>query len=133
MLHAKVVIADWNHEYNHVRRHSSLNYKTPTARTHTSLRGRYSEIAYSCLGPEQVDLAKLLQSLHASGTNLSSHDRNAQSLTACGRAPLPKKMPQLLLVHFAGCVSGQLANDLRIGRHLVLRHSGRSPLFQLVG
>ena len=29
VLHAKVVIADWNHEYNHVRRHSSLNYKTP--------------------------------------------------------------------------------------------------------
>ena len=22
-------IADWNHQYNHVRRHSSLNYKTP--------------------------------------------------------------------------------------------------------
>jgi len=29
VLHAKVVITDWNHEYNHVRRHSSLNYKTP--------------------------------------------------------------------------------------------------------
>ncbi len=29
VLHAKVAIADWNHEYNHVRRHSSLNYKTP--------------------------------------------------------------------------------------------------------
>jgi len=29
VLHAKVVIGDWNHEYNHVRRHSSLNYKTP--------------------------------------------------------------------------------------------------------
>ena len=29
VLHAKVMIADWNHEYNHVRPHSSLNYKTP--------------------------------------------------------------------------------------------------------
>jgi transposase InsO family protein len=29
VLHAKVVIADWNHEYNQVRRHSALNYKTP--------------------------------------------------------------------------------------------------------
>jgi putative transposase len=29
VLQARVVIADWNHEYNHVRRHSSLGYKTP--------------------------------------------------------------------------------------------------------
>jgi transposase InsO family protein len=29
LLHAKVEIADWNHEYNHVRQHSSLGYRTP--------------------------------------------------------------------------------------------------------
>jgi len=29
LLHARVEIGDWNHEYNHVRRHSSLGYKTP--------------------------------------------------------------------------------------------------------
>lgn len=29
LLHARVELADWHHEYNHVRRHSSLGYKTP--------------------------------------------------------------------------------------------------------
>ena len=29
VLHPKVVIADWNREFNHVRSHSSLRYKTP--------------------------------------------------------------------------------------------------------
>ncbi len=27
--HARVVIGDWKHQYNHHRRHSSLNYQTP--------------------------------------------------------------------------------------------------------
>lgn len=29
LLHARVVISDWKHEYNHDRRHSSLGYRTP--------------------------------------------------------------------------------------------------------
>ena len=29
LLHAQVVIADWNKEYNTIRRHSSPGYKTP--------------------------------------------------------------------------------------------------------
>ena len=29
LLHARVVISDWKHEYNHERRHSSLGYLTP--------------------------------------------------------------------------------------------------------
>ena len=29
LLHAQVLIADWNKEYNTIRRHSSLGYKTP--------------------------------------------------------------------------------------------------------
>jgi len=30
LLHARVELTDWHREYNHVRRHSSLGYKTPT-------------------------------------------------------------------------------------------------------
>ena len=29
LLHARVVISDWKHEYNHERRHSSLGYRSP--------------------------------------------------------------------------------------------------------
>ena len=29
-LHARVELTDWFREYNHVRRHSSLGYMTPT-------------------------------------------------------------------------------------------------------
>ena len=29
ILHAHVKLTDWHREYNHVRRHSSLGYKTP--------------------------------------------------------------------------------------------------------
>jgi len=29
LLHARVVISDWKHEYNHERRHSSLGYLAP--------------------------------------------------------------------------------------------------------
>jgi hypothetical protein len=29
LLHARVELTDWHREYNHVRRHSSLGYKTP--------------------------------------------------------------------------------------------------------
>jgi Transposase and inactivated derivatives len=30
LLHARVELTDWHHEYNHIRRHSSLGYKSPT-------------------------------------------------------------------------------------------------------
>lgn len=29
LLHARVVISDWKHEFNHKRRHSSLGKRTP--------------------------------------------------------------------------------------------------------
>ena len=29
LLHARVVISDWKHEYTHERRHSSLGYRSP--------------------------------------------------------------------------------------------------------
>ncbi len=30
LIHARVVIGDWESEYNHERRHSSLGYLTPS-------------------------------------------------------------------------------------------------------
>ena len=30
LLHARVELTDWHHEYNHLRRHSSLGYQAPT-------------------------------------------------------------------------------------------------------
>ncbi|WP_300343701.1 transposase, partial [Nesterenkonia sp.] len=29
LLHAKVIISDWKHDYNHHRRHSALGYQAP--------------------------------------------------------------------------------------------------------
>ena len=35
LLHARVELTDWHREYNHVRRHFSLGYETPTEYTQT--------------------------------------------------------------------------------------------------
>ena len=69
VLHAKAIIADWNHEYNHVRRHSSLNYKTPIEHAQTCTHRRQPATLTSPGpetggGPTLQQQSQLLEQLH---------------------------------------------------------------------